>query len=475
MKKITYNRTKIVCTIGPASESKQILRELIHAGMDVARLNFSHGKHEEHEKVIRNVRELNEELNMNVAILMDLQGPKIRMGSLDQPFAVKPGDVFFLNTNAKKQSGNILPIQYATFAKDVNPGDIVLVDDGKVELRVIDTDKNDEVKLEVLHGEEINSKKGVNLPLTEISLPSITDKDKEDIVFAVRQNADWIALSFVRQAAEVKQLKEILASLGGAARVIAKIEKPQALMNIDQIIEQSDGIMVARGDMGVEIPLEEVPMWQKKIISKSNAAAKPVIVATQMMESMITHRRPTRAEASDVANAVMDGADALMLSGETSVGAYPVAVVESMQKIIATMEEQESIFYRKLSAEKGSTTWMNDTLIVHACKLASDLNAEALIGMTTSGYTAFQLSRCRPRAHIFIFTMNRKLLSTLSLVWGVRAFYYDRYVSTDETISDIREILLEMKLVKSGDVLVNTASMPIAEKNRTNMIRFTVI
>lgn len=475
MSDVTYNRTKIVCTIGPASSSKEILKDLILAGMDVARLNFSHGSHEDHADVIKSIRELNEELNTSISILADLQGPKIRIGKLKEAHEIKPGDEVILKTTTKKQDGNILPIQYATFAKDVNAGDIVLVDDGKVELRVLETNKEDEVKLLVTHGSEIDSKKGVNLPLTNISLPSITEKDQADLEFAVSHDVDWIALSFVRRPAEVRQLRGILESHGGDARIIAKIEKPQALTNIDEIIEMSDGIMIARGDMGVEIPLEDVPKWQKRIISKCNHAAKPVIVATQMMESMITNRRPTRAEASDVANAVMDGADALMLSGETSVGDFPVAVVQSMEKIIATMEEQEGIYYKNMVSDKNSDTYMNDTLIVHACKLADELDAEALIGMTASGYTAYHLSRCRPKAHIFIFSANKKLPNILNLVWGVRAFYYNKHISTDETIQDVKEILKKMELVSEGDVIVNTASMPLAERQRTNMIKFTVI
>ncbi|MCB9231288.1 MAG: pyruvate kinase [Bacteroidia bacterium] len=475
MKEITFNRTKIVCTIGPVSESKEALRDLILAGMDVARLNFSHGTHEYHLQVIKTLRELNEELETNVAILADMQGPKIRVGLLEKPFPIKPGDIVFLNSSITVQDGNVLPMQYETFAEDVNPGELILVDDGKVELLVKETNKKDLVKLEVLHGDEISSKKGVNLPFTNISLPSITEKDIRDIRFAIAHDADWIALSFVRNPREVKDLKKMITEAGSGARVIAKIEKPEALKNIDEIIDASDGIMVARGDMGVEINLEDVPMWQKTIISKCNERAKPVIVATQMMESMITNRRPTRAEASDVANAVMDGADAVMLSGETSVGKYPTEVVRSIVKILTSIENGANIYFKNLKSRISSETFLNDTLIVSGCKLAMDMDAEAITGMTVSGYTAFQLSKCRPKAYIYIFTENRKLLNILSLVWGVRAFYYDQAVSTDDTLYDVTELLRKKKLVTRGDIVITTASMPLHARRRTNTLKFEVI
>lgn len=471
----TFNRTKIVCTLGPASASYPVLKQLIQAGMDVCRLNFSHGTHEDHQVTLDLIRKLNGELGTHIAILQDLQGPKMRIGKLEQPFPIKPGDEVIISTSIQVQQGNILPIQYESFAKDVNAGELLLVDDGKVELRVVETNKVDTVRLVVNHGDAIGSKKGVNLPYTEISLPSITPKDLRDVEFGIRNNVEWIALSFVRTAAEVIQLKEYIRERGGKARIISKIEKPEALKNIDSIIDASDGIMVARGDLGVEIFMEDVPMWQKVIIRKSNAAGKPVIVATQMMESMIENRRPTRAETNDVANAVMDGADALMLSGETSVGRFPVEVVQSMQKIIATMENQDEVYNKRFTLNKSSRTYIHDAIIQTACTLSEETEAAALIGMTRSGYTAFELARHRPKAGIFIFTDNQDLLTTLSLVWGVRTIFYDRFVSTDETFADIEQILKDLQLVRVGDVIINTASMPIHARKRTNMVKVSVV
>lgn len=475
MKSAVFNRTKIVCTLGPASSSEEVLVQLMNEGMDVARLNFSHGEHETHKEVIARLKKIRKEHGAQLAILQDLQGPKIRVGLLEKPFPIKTGDEVFLKTSIKEQEGNALPIQYATFARDVHEGDLVLIDDGKVTLTVLETNNEDAVRLEVVYGEEIGSRKGVNLPLTDISLPSITDKDMKDLYFGIEQGVDWIALSFVRTAYEVKEIKRIIRSRGGNQLVIAKVEKPEALANIDEIISASDAIMIARGDLGVEIPMEEVPGWQKKIIRKCNQAAKPVIVATQMMESMITNSRPTRAETADVANAVMDGTDAVMLSGETSVGKYPVEVVRSMQRIIGSMEQQDEIYYKNLESDKGSPTWVNDAIIVTGCRLAYETDASAILGLTVSGYTAYQLSKCRPKAHIYIFTPNRQNLSTLALLWGVRAFYYDADSGTDQTIKDLQEILEGKKLVKKGDIMINTASMPLEERGRTNMVKVTKV
>jgi pyruvate kinase len=472
---VKYNRSKIICTIGPASESEEVLTQLMKEGMDVARLNFSHGTHAQHQAVVDRIRKINAKLGTHTSLLVDLQGPKIRIAALDKPHPIKQGDEIILSTAVTKQDGNILPIQYETFARDVNPGDLVLVDDGKVELVVLETDKKTTAKLRVNFGDEIGSKKGVNLPFTNISIPSITEKDLRDVEFGIANRVDWIALSFVRTASEVRELKEMLRARGAHARLMAKIEKPEALRNIDDIIEASDGIMVARGDLGVEIYMEDVPRWQKVIVQKSNRAGKPVVVATQMMESMITNRRPTRAETNDVANAVSDGADALMLSGETSTGRFPVEVVQSMQKIIASMESQEGIYYKNLTADNTSATYLNDAIIVNACDLAQKTNAQAIVGMTVSGYTAYQLSRCRPKAHIFIFTHDPDMLTVLNLVWGVRTFLYDEYKSTDQTFHDIKELLKAKNLVRPGDVIINTASMPIDERQRTNAVKIGVV
>jgi pyruvate kinase len=467
-----FNRTKVVCTLGPASSTRERLRELMLAGMDVARLNFSHGAHEEHRKVLDIIRSLSDELEMPVAVLQDLQGPKIRVGALDQPHPVKSGDEVFLCTSITKQDGNILPMQYETFAKDVKAGDLILADDGKVSMTVIESNGLDLVKLKVLQGDAIGSKKGVNLPYTKISLPSLTAKDIHDLEFGIAAKVDWVALSFVRNAEDVRDLKRRILQAGSDIKVISKIEKPEALKNIDEIIMESDAIMVARGDLGVEIPLEEVPMWQKLIVAKCNAAAKPVIVATQMMESMIENFRPTRAEVNDVANAVTDGADAVMLSGETSVGKYPVETVESMEKIIAHIEStMDSVFHRNLNTDKASPTYIHDATIVSGCMLAQQTQATALVGMTASGYTAFQLAKCRPKAKIFIFSHNKRMINTLNLVWGIRVYYYNTDESTDKTIEDTTEILKLRRMIKRDDIVVHCVSMPIQKRQRTNGIK----
>jgi pyruvate kinase len=467
-----FNRTKVVCTIGPASSSREQLRALILAGMDVARLNFSHGSHDDHKQVIEHIRSLSEELELPVAILQDLQGPKIRVGALEKPHPVASGDEVFLCTSIQKQEGNKLPMQYETFAKDVKPGDLILADDGKVIMTVTETNSVDLVRLKVVHGEAIGSKKGVNLPYTKISLPSLTTKDLADLTFGIESKVDWVALSFVRTAEDVRDIKRRLRQAGSDIKVVSKIEKPEALKNIDEIIAESDAVMVARGDLGVEIPLEEVPMWQKLIIAKCNANAKPVIVATQMMESMVENLRPTRAEVNDVANAVTDGADAVMLSGETSVGKYPIETVESMEKIIAHIEaSMPSVFHRNLETDKASPTFIHDSTIVSACNLAHHTQATALVGMTASGYTAFQLSKCRPQARIFIFSHNKRMTNTLNLLWGVRCYSYNTEESTDKTIEDTTEVLKLRRMVKRDDIVVHCVSMPIQQRQRTNGIK----
>jgi pyruvate kinase len=474
LKLFHLRRTKIVATLGPACADKKTLLEMVDAGLDVARLNFSHADHETHKKSLEMVRGINEKYNTNIAILQDLQGPKIRIGNLTEPLQIKPGQTVTLQSDITEQKGKILPIVYDTFAQDVNIGDPILIDDGKVECVVEDTNNKNQVKLKVLYGEVIKSRKGVNLPQTKISVPTITEKDFKDMDFAIEHNVEWVALSFVRTADDIRLLKELIRLKNGTSNVIAKIEKPEALVNIDEIIRSADGIMVARGDLGVEIPMEEVPAWQKRIIKKCNAAGKPVIVATQVMESMIENSRPTRAEANDVANALVDGADAVMLSGETSVGKYPVKVVSSMSKILMSVEkEDESIYYKNMSSIPKDAEPLSSSMITTACTLARDTGATAILGMTHSGYTAIKLSRCRPQAQIYAFTSNRPVLNMLNLIWGVRAFFYDGFVSTDNTIQDVHEILKEKELVSPGDILINTGSMPIHEQGLTNMIKIS--
>ncbi|MFN0201689.1 MAG: pyruvate kinase [Bacteroidia bacterium] len=472
-----FNRTKIVATIGPACEDKKVLMEMIRQGLDVVRLNFSHADHETHERYVNLVREINDEHKTKVALLQDLQGPKMRIAKLERSVKIAAGDIITIRTDIEQQTEDEIPIVYDTFAKDVNEGDLILIDDGKVELTVVETDKLNTVKLRVEAGDEIKSRKGVNLPFTKISEPTITDQDYRDIDFAIKHKVEWIALSFVRSANDIRVLKELIRLKGGKSRVIAKIEKPEALVDIDAIIEESDGIMVARGDMGVEIPLEDVPMWQKRIVKKCNLAAKPVIVATQVMESMIENRRPTRAETNDVANAVLDGADAVMLSAETSVGRYPVDVIRVMSSIIRKVEavDDSNLYYRNLQFDANGRNPLSAATIVTACTLARDTKAKCIIGMTHSGHTAFQLSHCRPQAHIFIFTDNIQLMHTLSLTWGVRAFYYDKHESTDNTISEVTNFLKVKGYVQKDDVVINTASIPIHERGVTNMVKITKI
>jgi pyruvate kinase len=404
-----------------------------------------------------------------------LQGPKIRIGNLKEPIKIHPGDVLQLCSSISELVDNKIPVKYETLARDVKVDDLILVEDGKVELRVLATDGMDNVRVQVISGNEIGNRKGVNLPYTKVTLPSITEKDYQDLLFGIENQVEWIALSFVRQAQDVQELKKILAEKGSHALVIAKIEKPEALICIDAIIAAADAIMIARGDLGVEIPYEEVPFWQKRIIQKCNLTGTPVIVATQMLDSMIQNSRPTRAESADVANAVLDGSDALMLSGETSLGKFPVESVKVMQRIINNAEQEEIIYNRNLYVDKNSSTFLSDATCVTACQFANLIKAKAIVGMTRSGYTAYQLSKCRPHAPIFIFTDNVILLNTLNLVWGVRALYYDSFESTDNTIRDIVHILKEKGWVKPGDTIINTASMPLQARKRTNVIKYTIV
>lgn len=467
-------RTKIVATIGPACADKKTLLAMVEAGLDVARLNFSHADHDTHEQSLRMVREINEKYNTNIAILQDLQGPKIRIGELAEPFPIKAGQLVTLRSDITELTDGEIPVVYDTIAQDVKPGDPVLFDDGKVEAKVIETNNKNRVKLEIIVGEEIKKRKGVNLPQTNISEPTITEKDFRDIDFAIKHNVEWLALSFVRTADDIKLLKELVRLKNGVSKIIAKVEKPEALENIDEIIRASDAIMVARGDLGVEIPMEEVPAWQKRIIKKCNREGKPVIVATQVMESMIENPRPTRAEANDVANALVDGADAVMLSGETSVGKYPVRVVSSMNRILQSVErEDDNIYYRHMDTIPEGAEPLSTSIIVTACKLSQETDASALVGMTRSGYTALQLSRCRPKAHIYAFTPSRQVQTMLNLVWGVRAFVYDKFISTDDTIQDVHEILKAHDLVQPGQVMINTGSMPLHEHGLTNMVKIS--
>jgi len=449
---------------------------MMDAGLDVCRINASHGSHADHQQVINTIRELNREKGYNIAILVDLQGPKLRIGNVENnSVLLESGAELTITTHECIGTADRLYITYPEFPKDVAIGDHVLIDDGKLKLTVTDTNRMDTVKAVVINGGVLSSKKGVNLPNTRISLPSLTPKDLLDLEWALSNDVEWIGLSFVRTVTDVVDLKDRIFAAKKTTRVVAKIEKPEAIREIDNIIDMSDAIMVARGDLGVEMPMEEVPLMQKMIVQKSLAASKPVIIATQMMESMIANYAPTRAEVNDVANAVMDGADAVMLSGETSVGKYPVKVIENMQSIIDAVERKSQIFFKEHQPTTCNQTYISDSICYNACVMARQVDATAIVTMTNSGYTGFKLASHRPKANIFIFTDNRSLLNTMSLVWGVRGFYYNKYESTDATIQDIKEFLKNQGMVNVDDLVINIASMPMQERGRANMIKLSFI
>ncbi|MCS7077680.1 MAG: pyruvate kinase [Bacteroidia bacterium] len=476
MKKLVFNRTKIVGTIGPASAERNLLKQLIELGLDVCRINASHGNHGFHEQIINNVRSINMDLGSHICLLYDLQGPKIRVDEVENnEIEIYTDSILEISTERVLGTSQRISINYPLFAKEVKENDLILMDDGKLQLRVIQTDGSSLVKTRVIVGGKLGSKKGINLPNAHLSIPSLTSKDYQDLDFALSHNIEWIGLSFVRSAKDVQILKDYIQKKGKDSKVIAKIEKPEALNDLDAIIQAADGIMVARGDLGVEIPMEDVPMLQKTIVRKCNEAAKPVIIATQMMESMMNNPRPTRAETNDVANAVLDGADAVMLSGETAMGKYPIQVIESMQRIIASVEREEILYNKTVPLDPRSETFHSDAICYASCVLAEKVGAKAITGLTRTGYTAYQLSRHRPKAHIFIFTDNIPLLNTLNLIWGVQAFHYDGFVGTDETMHDIKQILLEKKLIQKGDVVINTASMPMLARKRTNMLKISEV
>src|SRR5690606_18478103 len=469
-------RTKIVATLGPASTNKLTLTKLIELGVDVCRLNFSHGSQEDHQIAIETIREISEENQVPIAILADLQGPKIRIGKMKEGGALLlTGKNVRITTKELIGDEDNIYITYDNFPNDVSENEIILLDDGKIQLKVISTNRLDTVECEIVHGGVLTSRKGVNLPNTKISIPSLTEEDIDNLNFALTFDVEWVAMSFVRTAADITLLRKHITEQGKTARIIAKIEKPEAIANIDEIIAASDGIMVARGDLGVEMPMEEVPVLQKMIVKKCRDASKPVIIATQMLESMITTPRPTRAEVNDVANSVLDGADAVMLSGETSVGEFPEIVIETMTKIIKNVEGTAYPYFSPRKPGHNPSTSIPDSICASSVYLAQQVKAKAIVAMTSSGYTAFEISSHRPDSDIHIFTGNKSLLNTLSLLWGVKGFYYDGEESTDSSIADVNSQLKEAGLISSGDLVVNTASIPISEKGRTNMIKVTEI
>lgn len=473
-----YNKkTKIVATLGPATSTKEVLRKMIEAGVDVFRINFSHADYGDVAERIKIIRELNEEMDTNISILADLQGPKLRVGVMAGEIVVSPGDeITFVTGKSFEGTSERVYMNYTAFPKDVKEGERILLDDGKLMFQVISTNGTNEVRAKVIQGGPLKSKKGVNLPNTNISLPALTEKDVKDAIFAISQNVDWIALSFVRFSQDLIDLQNIIKEHSEhKIPIIAKIEKPEAVENIDKIVAYCDGLMVARGDLGVEVPAQEVPLIQKHLVLRAKKARIPVIIATQMMETMITSLTPTRAEVNDVANSVMDGADAVMLSGETSVGNYPVQVIEKMTSILQSVEGSDLIKVPHDPPNIRTKRYITKSICYHAAIMANEIKAKAISTLTNSGYTAFQISAWRPSAHILVFTSNRRILSQLNLLWGVRAFFYDKYVSTDETIEDVNGIACKKGYLEVGDMLISLAAMPIRDKGMVNTLRITEI
>jgi pyruvate kinase len=471
------HRTKIVATVGPACDTYEKLLELVHAGVNVFRLNFSHGSHEDKTQIIQHIRRLNEEEHCNISILGDLQGPKLRVGEIENnALKVEAGDVLTFTNERCVGTKERIYVSYPNLAGDVKLGNIILIDDGKLEVKVVDILRNGDVKVEVTLGGVLSSKKGINLPDTKISLPALTDKDLEDLSFIIDQQLDWVALSFVRNVKDIVILRSKLDEKKSKAKIIAKIEKPEAVANIRDIIVESDAIMIARGDLGVELPVEKVPMIQKSIIRKCLHRAKPVIVATQMMESMIDRVKPNRSEITDVANAVLEGTDAVMLSGETATGQHPALVVQTMVKIIAEVEKEYRYNREEdLKPQPHSPSFLSDAVCYNACKIARDVNADAVIGMTKSGYTGFVLSSYRPKSPLFIFSKERSLINQLTLSWGVRAFFYSEEESLDSIISDQIEILKQRGFLKTGDTVINTGSTPVQMHLPTNVLKISKV
>lgn len=473
----TKKKTKIVATLGPACSSKEVIKQMIDAGVNVFRINFSHADYTDVKERIDIIRELNDEYGYTTAILADLQGPKLRVGVMKEDVVVNPGDIITFQT-AEDVPGTKerVYMNYLSFPQDVNPGERILLDDGKLIFEALETNGTTEVVCKVIQGGPLKSKKGVNLPQTKVSLPALTKKDIKDALFAISEKVDWIALSFVRTPKDLEELQDLIAQNSEhKIPIVAKIEKPEAVENIDKIVAFCDGLMVARGDLGVEIPAHEVPLIQKKLIHRAKTARIPVIVATQMMETMITSLTPTRAEVNDVANSVMDGADAVMLSGETSVGNYPVEVIEKMTQIIEAVEDSPLIAVPQNPPHVRTKRFITKSICYHAATMANDIKAKAISTLTNSGYTAFQISAWRPKAHVLVYTSNKRILTQLNLLWGVNAFYYDKFVSTDDTVDDINQMAKDKGYVKKGDMMINLAAMPVADKGMVNTLRVSEI
>ena len=469
-------KTKILATLGPATNTKEIISRLVDAGVNVFRINFSHADYENVKARIKDIREINEEKNLHVAILADLQGPKLRVGVMEENVILKDSDTFIFTTDECIGDNKKAFMTYQNFPKDVKAGENILVDDGKLMFNVIATNKKNEVTTKVIVGGVLSSKKGVNLPNTKISLPALTEKDMKDAIFAIEQNVDWIALSFVRNPEDLRKLHDLISQKSDyRIPVIAKIEKPEAVENIDALIPYCDGIMVARGDLGVEIPMQEVPLIQKMLVQRAKLARIPVIIATQMMETMITNAVPTRAEVNDVANSIMDGADAVMLSGETSVGAHPIRVIEKMTEIIKSVENSPLIKVPQAPPHIRTDRFITKAVCHHAALMANDVAAKAISTLTNSGYTAFQISAWRPTSYILAFSSEKRILAKMSLLWGVRSFFYDKNVSTDDTVLDINKIARQKGFVSTNDYVINLTSMPVKAKGMVNTLRVSQI
>ena len=472
---VNRSKAKIVCTLGPSSHGIEMLTNLIHARMDVVRLNFSHGTPDEHLETLKNVRAASNRTGVEVAVLQDLQGPKIRVGELNVPFIeLHPGDRFTITTDQGFGGPTRVSTTYAGLAADVRPGDALLLDDGKLSLSVLEI-KGSEVICTVVVGGPLSAHKGINLPGVAVSAPSLTDKDLRDLEFGIQQGVDFVALSFVRKAEDIRHLRKAIIERTGKTQspsIIAKIEKPQAVNDIDSIIAEADGIMVARGDLGVELPPEDVPILQKMIIKKCNHAGKPVIVATQMLESMIHNPTPTRAEASDVANAVVDGCDAVMLSGETSIGSYPLEAVRIMDKIIGKVESEGVGRLRVVDRHDAAVEGRPDALGRAACVLAEQMRAAAIVVVTRSGQTARIVSHYRPSPRVIAITDRPAILRSLNLYWGVQGVVIDELAGdSDKALQDIQEKLIATGMVERGEYVVLLAGQPFFAQGSTNFIK----
>jgi pyruvate kinase len=467
-------RTKIVATLGPACNTRDIIKNMIASGVNVFRVNFSHADYQDVESKIKIIREINKENNYHVAILADLQGPKLRVGVMAKKVKLIMGDTFTFTTEKCEGSNEKAFMTYQNFPKDVKVGEHILVDDGKLLFEVTATDCKTNVTTKVLRGGKLKSKKGVNLPNTNISLPALTEKDIEDALFAIKMEVDWIALSFVRTPEDLIQLQKLIKENSSyKIPIVAKIEKPEAVANIDKLTPYCDALMCARGDLGVEVPMEEVPLIQKKLVQKAKKAHIPIIIATQMMETMITSQVPTRAEVNDVANSIMDGADAVMLSGETAMGEFPIEVIKQMRRIIESVENSPLISVAEEYIQCVNERYISKTICHQAALMANTINAEVITTLTASGYTAFQISSWRPTSNILVFSSNRRILAMLNLLWGVKGIYYDQFVSTDQTIEDINNLANKKGFLNEGDYAINVTSMPVKLRGMANTLRIT--